>query len=113
MIPLHIKVWEAQSKVTPLCRLHFNGCWGDGGKLSPELQSGGEQRYVCVLQGQKEGFRQQVLAVSNTGDQQQSGPLPKAADTELGPEARTFSQFISLKLRALPNGQVPTSIIWS
>ena len=43
-----------------------------------------------VLQGQKEGFRQQFLSVSNTGDQQGSGTLPKAADTELGLEARTF-----------------------
>lgn len=68
---------------------------------------------VCFLQGQKEGFRQQVLSVSNTGDQQGSGTLPKAADTELGLEARTFSQFISLKIGTVPNGPAPTSIIWT
>lgn len=68
---------------------------------------------ACVLQGQTEGFRQQVLSVLNTGDQQGSRTLPKAADTELGLEARTFSQFISLKIGTVPNGPVPTSIIWS
>lgn len=64
----------------------------------------GEQRYMCVLQGQKEGFRQQVPAVSSTGHQQGWEPLPKAGETQLGLEAKTFSQFISLKLGAVPNG---------
>lgn len=69
--------------------------------------------YVCVLQGQKEGLRQQVLEVSNAGNQQGMGLLPKAAETELHLEARSLSQFISFKIGAVPNGHVPTSIIWS
>lgn len=59
---------------------------------------------MCVLQGQKEGFRQQVPAVSSTDHQQGWGPLPKAGENQLGLEAKTFSQFISLKLGAVPNG---------
>ena len=73
----------------------------------------GKKRSVRLLQGQKEGLGQQLLAVANSGDQQGLGPLPEAADPELGPEARHFSQFISLKMGAVPNGQLPTSIIWS
>lgn len=69
--------------------------------------------YACVLPVQKEGFRLQVLAVSNTGDQQGLGPFPKGAETELHLEARTFSQFISFKIGSVPNGHMPTSILWS
>lgn len=46
------------------------------------------------LWGSKEGVPQQFVSDSDTGEyceQQWSGPLPRAADTEPGLEARTFS----------------------
>ena len=112
MIPLHITLGNT---VQSLCRLHFNGCWGLGDRISHELQFR-ENKGMCVSSKSKRKdsdnrlLQFQALVISKSWGR---GALPKAGETQLGLEARTFSQFISLKLGAVPNGRAPTSIIWS
>ena len=70
MIPLHITLGSA---VQSLCRLHFNGCWGFGDRISHALLFG-ENKGMCVSsKGKRKDsdntFLQfQALAISKGGD---------------------------------------------
>lgn len=78
MIPLRITLGStAQS----LCRLHFNGCWGFGDRVSQELQFG-ENKGICVSsKGKRKDsdnrFLQfQALTISKGGDHFQKPERP-------------------------------------